>query len=258
MPKTPTLLELLKAGVHFGHKTSRWHPKMKPYIFGQRSGVHIIDLEKTQVMLEKALDHIKTLASEGKVILFVGTKEQAREIIKNAAIACGMPYVDQRWLGGTFTNFSTIKRVTKKLIDLKTKRDKGELQKYTKKERLVFDRMIEKLEVTVGGIQNMAKLPDAVFILDLKKEKTARKEAENRKIPIIAICDTNINPEGIAYPIPGNDDAIKSIEMMVSLIAEAVSEGKAEAAKEKSSFAPSSAKASDGKKALEDKEESKE
>lgn len=245
--KTPTLLELLKAGVHFGHKTSRWHPKMKPYIFGQRSGVHIIDLEKTQEMLEKALTYVKTLASEGKVILFVGTKEQAREMIKKAAIDCGMPYIDQRWLGGTFTNFATIKKVAKKLVDLKTKRDKGELMKYTKKERLVFDRTIDKLEIGVGGIQNMSKLPDAVFILDLKKEKTARQEAEQKKVPIVAICDTNINPDGIAYPIPGNDDAVKSVELIINLIAEAVKEGKAQAAKEKPSFVKISEGKEEGK-----------
>jgi small subunit ribosomal protein S2 len=234
MPKTPTLLELLKAGVHFGHTSSKWHPNMKPFIFGQRSGVHIVDLEQTVVKLGKALDFVKKLASEGKVLLFVGTKEQGKEIVKKYAEKCEMPYVDQRWLGGTFTNFLTIKKVTQKLINLKTKREEGELKKYTKKEQLVFDREIAKLEETVGGIQNMKKLPEAVFILDLKKEKTSRREAEQKKVQIVAICDTNINPDGIDYCIPGNDDAIKSIELIVSLVAEAVNEGKKEVASEES------------------------
>lgn len=229
MPKLPTLLELLKAGVHFGHKTSNWHPSMKPFIFGSRTGVHIIDLEQTLEKLGQALDYVKKLASEGKVILFVGTKDQGKEIIRKKALECGMPYIDLRWLGGTFTNFLTIKKVTSKLVNLKAQRDKGELEKYTKKERLAFDREIEKLEQTVGGIQNMKKLPDAVFILDLKKEKTARKEAEHKKIPIIAICDTNINQKGIDYCIPGNDDAVKAIEIILDYIALAINEGKAEA-----------------------------
>lgn len=229
MPKLPTLLELLKAGVHFGHKTSNWHPCMKPFIFGSRSGVHIVDLEQTLEKLGQALDYAKKLAAEGKVILFVGTKDQGKAILKKKALECGMPYIDQRWLGGTFTNFSTIKGVTSKLVNLKAKRDKGELEKYTKKEQLAFDREIEKLEKNVGGIQNMKKLPDAVFILDLKKEKTARKEAENKKIPIIAICDTNINPKGIDHCIPGNDDAVKAIEIFLDFFAQAINEGKAEA-----------------------------
>ncbi len=228
MPEIPTLLEMLKAGMHFGHRVSKWHPKMAPYIFGARNDVHIINLEITAVKLKEALDFIKSIALEGKTVLFLGTKDQAKEIVKKYALDCGMPYVVSRWLGGTLTNFETIRKLLKSYNDLKARQAAGELAKYTKKEQLEFQKKIEDLENTISGVANLEKLPDAIFILDVKKEKTALKEAQKKKIPIVAVCDTNADPEGIKYVIPANDDAVKSIEMVVSLVAEAVKEGKRE------------------------------
>ena len=234
MPEIPTLLEMLKCGMHFGHRTAKKHPKMDTYIFTQKSGVHIINLEETVKLLEKALDYVRETASKGGVILFIGTKKQAQTIIKKYALDCGMPYVTERWLGGTITNFDTIKKLFKKLKDLKQKEESGELaKKYNKKEHLNFKKEISKLEERVGGIQDLQKLPDAIFLLDLKKEKTALSEIKRKNIPVIAVCDTNVNVELIDYPIPANDDATKSIEMIARLVAEAVNEGKELASKEK-------------------------
>lgn len=231
MPKIPELTELLEAGVHFGHKTSRWSPKMAEYIFGERSGVHIIDLEKTVVKLQEALNFVSDVASRGGTILFVGTKKQGAEAIRAAALDSGMPYVDKRWLGGTLTNFHAIQSVIKRYLDLKFKSGQGELSKYTKKEQLGFQKEMEDLEVKVGGLVGLNKLPQAVFILDIKQEETAFTEAVRCNIPIVAVCDTNVNPEEVEYVIPANDDAVKSIKMIVGLVAEAVKEGKAKAAK---------------------------
>lgn len=228
MPEIPTLLEMLQAGVHFGHKASKWHPKMKPYIFGERSGIHIINLEETAKKLKEALEFVKKTTAAGGVVLFVGSKDQAKEIVKRHAIECGMPYVTTRWLGGTFTNFKTIKGVIEKFKTLKTKQATGELAKYTKKEQLNFQKEIEKLEELVGGIENLVKIPEAIFIVDVKMEETAVREARKKKVPIVALCDTNANPEEIDYPIPANDDAVKSIEMMVGLVTATVKEGKEE------------------------------
>ncbi len=225
MPEIPDLLTMLKAGVHFGHKISKRHPKMKPYIFMAKNGFHIINIEETQVKLKEALDFIKKIVSNGGTILFLGTKKQAQAIIVKAAKDCGMPYIKERWLGGTFTNFSSISKLIKKYNDLKEKKANGQLDKYTKKERLEFDQEIEKSERVVGGVANLTKLPDAVFVCDVRKEKTAVAEANKKNVPIVAICDTNVNPDKITYPIPANDDAIKSIELLVNLVAEAVKEG---------------------------------
>lgn len=228
MSKIPSLQELLEAGVHFGHKTSRWYPKMRQYIYGARQDVHILNLEKTQTTLERALAFIKSVASESGVILFVGTKPQAAPLMRKYALEVGMPYVDNRWLGGTFTNLPVIAALLKKLDKLEHERDSGERIKYTKKEQLDFDREIERLTTLVGGIRILNGLPKAIFLVGLKEEKTALREAIKMKVPVIALCDSNTNPSNVAYPIPANDDGIKSIELITRLIAEAVREGKQE------------------------------
>ena len=227
-----SLLDMLKSGVHFGHQTKRWHPKMKPFIFTVRNGVHIIDLEKTLEKLKQALSFIEKLTQEGKNILFVGTKKQISGITKKYAKECQMPYVDRRWLGGTFTNFGAVQNLTKKYKDLKSKKETGELKKYTRKEQLKFDEEIEKLEKLVGGIAQMNKLPEAVLIFDVKKEKTCLREALKKNIPVIALVDTNVNPQGIDYVIPANDDAIKSIELMAKTVTKTINEAKSTAPKE--------------------------
>lgn len=226
MPKIPTLEEMLKAGMHFGHQTSKWHPKMEPFIFTQRNRIHIIDLVKTQQLLATTLDFIKKLASEDKVVLFVGTKAQAKEPVKKLSKATDMPYVVGKWIGGTLTNFPVIKKLIKKYTTLVEQKQAGKLSKYTKKEQLDFDREIDRLEERVGGLVNLAKFPDAVFIWDAKKEKNAIAEATKKNIPIIAVCDTNVNPGGIKYIIPANDDATKTIKLVLRLVKEAIEEGK--------------------------------
>ena len=226
MAKIPTIEEMLKAGMHFGHRTSRWHPKMEPFIFTQRNGVYIIDLIKSREMLEVALEFIKKFASEGKSILFVGTKMQAKNSIKKLSQETSMPYVSEKWMGGCLTNFSVIKKLIKKYNDLISDKNAGKLNKYTKKERLDFDRELEKLEMKVGGLVNMTKLPDALFVWDIKTEKTAVTEAGKKNIPIIAVCDTNTNPEGINYVIPANDDASKTIKLILNTVKETIEEGK--------------------------------
>ena len=223
--------DLLEAGAHFGHQKERWNPKMRPFIFATRDDVHIIDLEETLKYLERAMDFARTTAANGGVVLFLGTKKQVHDIIKKHAIECGMPYLTERWLGGMLTNFGEVLTLLRKFKDLLRRQEKGEFKKYTKKEQLVFAREIEKLRTRIGGIQDLTKIPDAIYIVDLKYEKTARTEAESKGVKIIGICDSNINPTGIDYPIPGNDDAVKSIELITGMIARACKEGKAEAAK---------------------------
>jgi small subunit ribosomal protein S2 len=225
MEKIPSLLELLKAGVHFGHKTSKRHPTMDKYIFGQRHNVHILDLEKTQQQLEEALPYVRDLAAAGKTILFVGTKKQARDIIKTAAQSVDMPYVTERWLGGTITNFSVIRSLVDKLVDLRKKSESGELEKYTKKEQLEFSREIARLESMVGGLVLLTRIPDAVFVLDVRAEETAMREAMRKEIPVVAVCDTNVSTVGVTKVIPANDDAVKSIEVVVQLVTAAIGEG---------------------------------
>lgn len=231
MSKFPSLVEMMQAGMHFGHQTSRWHPKMRSYIFGSRGGVHILDLEQTQKQLMAALDMMKGIAGRGGVILFVGTKPQAQNHVKTYADSCGMPYVINRWLGGTLTNFGQIKQTLKRMKMLKDQREKGELRKYTKMEQLMISREIEDMDEKFGGIEQLMRTPDALFVLDIRTEKTAVKEAQLMRIPVIALCDSNVNPEGIAQVIPGNDDATKSIELVCKLACEAVKEGKAEGIK---------------------------
>ncbi|MCK4553402.1 30S ribosomal protein S2 [Candidatus Parcubacteria bacterium] len=226
MMKIPTIEEMLKAGMHFGHRTSKWHPKMEPFIFTSRKGVHIIDLEKTKKKIEQALNFIQQSVKEGKIILLVGTKTQVKKPLKGIADEIGIPYVTERWLGGTLTNFFVIKNLIKKFKDLLERKHAGKLEKYTKKERHDFDQEIAKLEVKVGGLVSLTKIPDILFIWDIKKEKTALIEANKKNIPVIAICDTNVNPEGVDYIIPANDDATKGVKLVLRLVKEAVEEGK--------------------------------
>lgn len=227
MPNIPSLLEMLKAGVHFGHQKSRWHPKMAPFLFGVRNGVHVIDLEKTVEELEKSLDYVKTLASKGKVILFVGTKRQARSIIKEAAESCGMPFLTERWIGGLITNFDEFKRRMKKYKGLKEMFETGEIEKYTKKEQVDFKKEIEKMDKYLAGLVTLEKIPDALYIADLRVEKTALTEAQRVGVPMVAVCDSNVDPTKVDYPIPANDDAVNSIRLVATLVAEAINEGKA-------------------------------
>lgn len=229
--KNITLEELLKAGVHFGHQTSRWHPKMKPYIFTSRNGVYIIDLEKTVEHLKQADAFIQEVIARGGTILFIGTKRQVKDIVKKYAEACGMPYMSERWIGGLFTNFKVVSKQFEMLNDLKRKEASGELKKYTKKEQLDFREKIEKLEHMVGGAAMMTRLPDAVFVVGAKSEETAMKEAQRVGIPIIALVDTNVSPDGIHVVIPGNDDAVKSVELIVRVVSEMVQDAKANAPK---------------------------
>ena len=222
-----SLLELLKSGAHFGHTTSRWNPKMKQYIFTVRNNIHILDLEKTKKSLIKAMSFATELSSKGGSIVFVGTKRQSKDIVKKAAIACGMPYVNIRWLGGTFTNFRTIQKTIRKLEKLEGLKESGELNtRYTKKERLLIEREIEKMKKLFEGIQPMKKLPDAIFITDVKHDDIAVKESQKSKIKIIGVVDSNSNPDGIDYPIPANDDATKAIELICTAMSEAIIEGK--------------------------------
>lgn len=218
--------EMAEAGVNFGHKISKLHPKMKPFVVGIKSTVHVFDLEKTVEGLEKALGFISKLISEGKSIVFVGTKPQLKSLIQSSAEECEVSYVTERWLGGTFTNFETIRKRVDYFKDLEKKKAAGELEKYTKKERLNFDREIASLKVKFEGIRNMEKLPDAVFIFGLDKEDTCRREAKRKGIKIVALCDTNIDPTGIDYPIPANDDAISAVKYVIDKIKQAIAQSK--------------------------------
>lgn len=228
MSKIPELLTMLQSGVHFGHQLGKRHPKMEPYIFMEKSGFHIINLEKTQELLEEALAFVKKIVTNGGTILFLGTKKQAQPIIAKYAKECNMPYITERWLGGTVTNFAEISRVIRRYSDLKKKKSSGQLEKYTKKEQLDFDREIEKLDKIVGGIESLTRIPDAIFVCDVRKEKTAVSEAVKKNIPVVAMCDTNVNPTNVTYVIPANDDAVKSIELITGLICQAVLEGQKE------------------------------
>lgn len=226
MIKLPTLVEMLQAGTHFGHQTSKWHPKMRKFIYGSRDGIHIINLEETLKALETALVFAKKTASRGGSILFVGTKKQAASIVEEAAKACVMPYVNKRWLGGTLTNFASMAQQIRKYKDMKRKQEKGELAKYTKFEQLRMAEQIELLDEKIGGIQDLNRIPEAVFILDVKKDKTALEEAVRRGVKVIAICDSNVDPSNIDFPIPANDDAVKSIQLMANLMSQVIAEGR--------------------------------
>src|SRR5258706_1355832 len=218
--------QMQTAGLHFGHRVSRLHPKMKPYVSGIKNNVHIIDLEKTGKEFEKALKFISKLASEGKTILFVGTKIQVKQFVKSHAELSGMPYVIERWLGGTFTNFETIVKRVQYFKELENKKATGELEKYTKKERSLFDKELEILRKKFEGIKNLNKLPDAVLILDVKKDITCAKEAKRKGIKIIGVVDTNIDPTLVDYPIPANDDAISSVSYILEKVSETINNSK--------------------------------
>lgn len=223
--KIPSILEMLQSGVHFGHQTTRRHPKMDQYIFTQRNGVHIIDLEKTKLVMEEVLAEIKKMASEGKIILFVSTKPQAKEIVRQAAIDCGMPYLVDRWIGGLITNFSEIKKLIAKYNKLKEEQVNGELEKYTKKEQIDFAKQIEKMDISLAGLTNLKKLPDALYVPSLQNEKTAVTEANKTNVLVLGVADTNANPDKANYVIPANDDAIKAIKLITELVSVAIKEG---------------------------------
>ena len=218
--------QLLEAGVHFGHQTRRWDPKMAEYIFQARNGIHIIDLQKTSKKLDEAYEFLRSQAAEGKTVLFVGTKKQAQECIKDAALKCGMYYIDQRWLGGMLTNFGTIKGRVQRLRDLETMEQDGTFDVLPKKEVILLKREMEILEKNIGGIKEMEELPGVIFLVDPKKERIAILEARKLNIPLVGIVDTNCNPEDLDYPIPGNDDAIRAVKLITDTMANAVIEGR--------------------------------
>ena len=218
--------QLLEAGVHFGHQTRRWDPKMAEYIFQARNGIHIIDLQKTSKKLDEAYAFLKEQAEEGKTVLFVGTKKQAQECIKEAAIKCNMYYVDQRWLGGMLTNFKTIEARVKRLTDLEKMAEDGTFEVLPKKEVANLKKEMEKLEKNLGGIKNMKEIPGVMFVVDPKKERIAVLEAHKLGIPVVGLVDTNCNPEDVDYAIPGNDDAIRAVKLIADVMANAVIEGR--------------------------------
>ncbi|MDD5428775.1 MAG: 30S ribosomal protein S2 [Candidatus Omnitrophica bacterium] len=236
MVESTLMKNLLEAGVHFGHETKRWNPKMRKYIFGQKNGIYIIDLEKTEDAIEKACSFLRGIAEAGQYILFVGTKKQAQEIIKEEAMKCGMFYVNQRWLGGMLTNFQTLKKSLRRLEELERIKEDGTMAKLSKKEASKLNKEMYKLNKNLEGVRAMEKLPKAMFVVDAKKEDIAVKEANILKIPVVALVDTNSNPDVIQYVIPGNDDAIRSIKLITSTISDAISGGK-------KAFAASEAKA---------------
>lgn len=221
-----TMRQMLEAGVHFGHQTRFWNPKMAPYIFGHRNKIHIINLEKTLVMYEEAMKYVRQLSANKGVILFVGTKRQARDIVREEATRSGSPYVDQRWLGGMLTNFKTIKQSIKRLQDMETMVQDGTLDKLVKKEALDLHRELDKLNSSLGGIKDMKGLPDALFVIDVGYQKGAITEAKKLGIPVIGVIDTNHNPDGLQYLIPGNDDSSRAIRLYARGVADAVLEGR--------------------------------
>ncbi len=218
--------QLLEAGVHFGHQTRRWNPKMRPYIFGERNGIHIIDLQKTIRLIDHAYQFVRDVVADGGIVLFVGTKKQAKEAIKEHAIRAGMPYINHRWLGGTLTNFVTIRKSLEKYKDLLRKEEEGVFEKYPQKEASRLRRKLEKMRKVFDGIKELQKLPDIVYIVDIVKEETAVREANRLGIPIVAMVDTNADPELVDYVIPSNDDAIRAVNLITSVIADAVIEGR--------------------------------
>ena len=264
---TVTMKELLEAGVHFGHQVRRWNPKMKEYIFGERNGIYIIDLQKTQKMFREALQAVSNMVAEdrGKTLLFVGTKRQAQDAIREEAERSGQYYVNQRWLGGLLTNFQTVQKSIKRLKDLEAMQTDGRYEKMTKKERIKLDREREGLEKNLSGIKGMNRLPDAVFVIDVRKEEIAVAEANKLGIPVFAVVDTNCSPEGIDYVIPGNDDALRAVRLFASRIADAVLEGQqmlteggatSEATEEGEQAAPTAEATAEGEAAVETPAES--
>ncbi len=220
-----SLDDLLNAGAHFGHQSKRWNPKMEDFLYGEDSGVHVFDLTKTKPMLEEALEFLTKTVSEGKTVLFLGTKKQIKEKVKEVAEAVGMPYVNERWLGGTFSNFEQMKRSLKKMEEMKENMATGGYNKHTKKERLLIEREIARLERFFGGVKNISGIPDALFVIDTKREHGAVREANNRKVPVVGIVDSNADPDMVDYVIPMNDDASKALEYILELVKEAILEG---------------------------------
>ncbi len=246
-----TMKEMLVAGMHFGHQTRRWNPKMKPYIFGARNKIYIINLDKTLPLFNQAYDFITDTVAEGGTIMFVGTKRQAQETIKTEATRCGMHFVNHRWLGGMLTNYQTIKKSVDRMKKIQGMTDDGSINRYKKKEALMMTKQLIKLDRNLGGIKDMKSLPAAMFVIDPKREKIAIDEAKRLGIPVVAITDTNCNPDGIDYLIPGNDDAIKSITLITAKMADAAMAGKArrgEAVETEADLATAMADANDGKK----------
>jgi small subunit ribosomal protein S2 len=221
-----TMRQMLEAGVHFGHQTRYWHPKMAPYIFGERNKIHIINLEKSLPMFNDSLNFLGKIAADGGKILFVGTKRSARDVVGEEARRCNMPYVNHRWLGGMLTNFNTVKQSIKRLKDIESMRADGSIDRLNKKEGLMVVREQEKLERSLGGIKEMNRMPDAMFVIDVGYEKIAVAEANKRGIPVVAVVDSNNSPEGIDYVIPGNDDAMRAIQLYVAAIADGIIEAK--------------------------------
>jgi small subunit ribosomal protein S2 len=236
---------LLQAGSHFGHLTRRWNPKMKPYIFMERNGIHIIDLKKTQEMLEAACNAVSNIVAEDKKVLFVGTKPQAKDVVAEEAKRSNAFYCTERWLGGMLTNFSTIRKSVKRLTNIEKMESDGTFESITKKERLFLTREREKLQDVLSGIVEMSRLPGALFVVDVKKEAIAVNEARRLAIPVVAIVDTNCDPDGIDFPVPANDDALKSVQLITKAIADAVIEGSQRAAAQKAAQAEAAAEASD-------------
>src|SRR6056297_2528507 len=228
MPKAASVQELLKSGAHFGHLTRRWNPKMKEFIFMPRNGIHIIDLKKSHHYLQEALDEVTKLARAGKTILFVGTKKQAQEIVKTEAIRCGMPYITHRWLGGMLTNFSTVRKSISRMEEIEQMKTDGTFEELTKKEGLMLEREQDKLEQTLGGIANMNRLPGAIFVVDTTKENIAMNEAVKLNIPIVAMIDTNSDPDTPDHIIPANDDSARTIQLVTGQVSDAIIEGNAE------------------------------
>lgn len=224
---TVSLKELLEAGVHFGHQARRWNPKMKSFIYTERDGVHVIDLTQTVTRLDKAYDFVKELVAGGGEVIFLGTKRQAQEIVKREAGRVGAMHITERWVGGLLTNFDSVHKNIKRLNELREKREKKELEHLTKKEQLMIDREITKMEKVIGGIDRLEKIPEAIFVIDAKKEDNAVKEARKTGVKVVALADTNSDPTVIDYPIPANDDAIKAIDLLTKTIANAYAEGKA-------------------------------
>jgi len=220
-----TMKALLEAGVHFGHRTQRWNPKMKPFIFTERNGIHIIDLQQTLVRLEQAYNLVRDTVAEGGTIVFVGTKKQASENLTQAAQRCGMPYVAQRWLGGTLTNWQTIKQRISYLLELEQRRETGDFERLPKKEALKLEQLIDKLNRRLGGLKGMSKVPELLFVVDVRREAIAVREGNILKVPVIAMVDTNCDPDPINLVIPSNDDAIRAIKLIVNHMADAVEEG---------------------------------
>ena len=234
---TISMREMLEAGVHFGHQTRFWNPKMAPFIFGHRNKIHIVNLEKTLPMFEEAAKFVRQLTANGGTVLMVGTKRQSRDIVSQEAERAGVPFVEQRWLGGMLTNFKTVKTSIKRLKDMQAQKEAG-LENMSKKEQLLFTREIEKLEKDIGGIQDMAALPDAIFVIDVGYHKIAISEAKKLGIPLVGVVDTNHSPEGIDYVIPGNDDSAKAVALYARGIADAILEGRANAGAELVKAAP--------------------